>query len=176
MVARGNNSQPLGGYVSAYSKEEIPHREYYLDFDQTHTLVVNVNIDIPHENGLKVLGFYPFADLNVNILAQAASGQPYTPYVDPSVRIDVNSARKPWTSTVDLRAVKKLWTAGLALNVFVEITNLLNTENVRYVYSRTGKPFDTGIEGLVGSSPDADHNPAHLGPPRILKAGIQIGW
>ncbi|MCW9096923.1 MAG: hypothetical protein OQJ93_05995, partial [Ignavibacteriaceae bacterium] len=58
--------------------------------------------------------------------------------------------------------------------IFLEITNLLNTENVVFVYSRTGKPFDTGESGLVGSSPDADHNPAHLGPPRIIKLGAQI--
>jgi len=56
------------------------------------------------------------------------------------------------------------------------VTNLLDVENVRNVYSRTGKPFDTGETGFVGSSPDADHNPANLGPPRIIKAGIQFSW
>jgi outer membrane receptor protein involved in Fe transport len=176
MVAKGNNSQPLGGYVSAYSQEEIPHREYYLDFDQTHTFAVNLNINIPKNAGLKIFGFHPFEDVNLNILLQAASGLPYTPYVDPSLRVDINSARKPWTSTIDLRAIKKIWTAGFTTNVFIEVTNLLNVENVLTVYSRTGKPFDQGVEGLVGSSPDADHNPANVGPPRIIKAGIQLSW
>jgi outer membrane receptor for ferrienterochelin and colicin len=176
MVAKGNNSQPLGGFVSAYTKEEIPHRENYLDFDQTHTFVVNVSISIPHDKGLQLFDLYPFADVNLNILLQASSGLPYTPYVDPSVRVDINSARKPWTSTVDLRASKKIWSSVLSTNLFLEITNLLNVENVLYVYSRTGKPFDTGVSGFVGSSPDADHNPANLGPPRIIKAGIQFSW
>lgn len=176
MVAKGNNSQPLGGYVSAYTKEEVPHRENYLDFDQTHTFVINLNVSIPHEKGVELLGLYPFGDVNMNLLLQASSGFPYTPYVDPSVRVEINSARKPWTSTVDFRATKKIWSAGFTSNIFVEVTNLLDVENVRNVYSRTGKPFDTGETGFVGSSPDADHNPANLGPPRIIKAGIQFSW
>ncbi len=176
MVAKGNNSQPLGGYLDAFSKEEIPHQEYYLDFDQTHDIAINISLNIPKDQGPELLGMKPLSDLNVNVLFQAASGLPYTPYVDPTVRIDVNSARKPWTSTVDLRMTKKLWFSGLAFTAFLEITNLLNTENVRYVHSRTGKPFDTGIAGLVGSSPDADHNPASLGPPRIVKTGVQLIW
>jgi hypothetical protein len=176
MVARGNNSQPLGGFVSAYSREEIPHREYYLDFDQTHTIVVSVNLSVPHGEGGTVIGVHPFEDVNVNVLLQASSGQPYTPYTDPSVRVDVNSARKPWTSSLDLRASRKIWNSGVALNLFVEVTNILNTQNVRTVYPRTGKPFDTGVVGLVGSSPDADHDPSHVGPPRIVKAGAQLIW
>lgn len=176
MVAKGNNSQPLGGYIDAFNKEEIPHQEYYLDFDQTHDVAINVSLNIPKDQGPEVLGMKPLADLNVNVLFQAGSGLPYTPYVDPTVRIDVNSARKPWTSTIDLRMTKKVWISGFATTVFLEITNLMNSANVRYVYSRTGKPFDTGIAGLVGSSPDADHNPASLGPPRIIKAGVQLIW
>ncbi|MDP1677788.1 MAG: TonB-dependent receptor [Bacteroidota bacterium] len=176
MVAKGNNSQPLGGFVSAYTKEEIPHRENYLDFDQTHTFVINVSVSIPHDKGFQLMDMYPLADVNLSILLQASSGLPYTPYVDPSVRIDINSARKPWTSTVDLRASKKIWDSFLSTNLFVEITNLLDVENIRYVYSRTGKPFDAGDTGFVGSSPDAGHNPSNLGPPRIVKAGIQFSW
>ena len=175
-VAKGNNSQPLGGYVSAYSKEEIPHQEYYLDFDQRHDFAVSVNFSIPRDQGPELLGVKPLSDVNLNILVQAGSGLPYTPYVDPTVRIDVNSARKTWTSTVDVRLVKKFWIGDIASAFFIEATNLLDAENVRYVYSRTGKPFDTGLSGLVGSSPDADHNPANIGPPRMITSGIQFIW
>ena len=110
------------------------------------------------------------------MLFQAGSGLPYTPYVDPTLRIDINSERKPWTSTFDIRMVKKLHLGSMEPGVFVQISNLFDRENVIYVYPRTGKPFDTGLSGLVGSSPDANHNPAHVGPPRIIKAGIQLVW
>ncbi len=176
MYAKGNNSQPLGGYFDAFSLEEIPHQEYFLDFDQRHDVAINVNLYVPKDQGPEIFGIKPFSDFNMNILFQAGSGLPYTPYVDPTVRIEVNSGRKPWTSTLDVRMIKKFWISGMAFSVFLEITNLLDTENVRYVHSRTGKPYDTGLAGLVGSSPDADHNPAYVGPPRIIKAGVQFIW
>lgn len=176
MIAKGNNSQPLGGYIDAFSQEEIPHQEYYLDFDQRHDIAVTVNLGIPKDQGPELFGIRPLSDFNLNILFQASSGLPYTPYVDPTVRIEVNSGRKPWTSTLDFRMIKRIWFSDIALAFFLEVTNLLDTENVRYVYSRTGKPFDTGLPGLVGSSPDANHNPNHVGAPRIIKAGFQFIW
>jgi outer membrane receptor protein involved in Fe transport len=174
MVAKGNNSQPLGGYFDAFAGEEIPHQEYYLDFDQRHKIAVNLNFNIPENSGMDILGIDILSNFNLNILIKANSGLPYTPYVDPTVRIDVNSGRRPWTSTVDLRAIKTIPFGGVSAAIFLEVTNLMNTENVVFVYSRTGKPFDTGLSGLVGSSPDADHNPVHIGPPRIIKMGVQI--
>ena len=114
------------------------------------------------------------SNFNLNLIVKANSGLPFTPYVDPTVRIDINSGRKPWTSTVDLRAIKTIPFGVVSAALFLEITNLLNTENVVFVYSRTGKPFDTGLSGLVGSSPDADHNPVYVGPPRIIRMGVQI--
>jgi hypothetical protein len=110
----------------------------------------------------------------LNLIVRVNSGLPYTPYVDPTVRIDINSGRKPWTSSVDLRAIKTIPFGGVAAAFFIEVTNLFDTENVVFVYSRTGKPFDTGESGLVGSSPDADHNPSYVGPPRIIKLGVQF--
>ena len=174
MVAKGNNSQPLGGYFDAFAGEEIPHQEYFLDFDQRHKIALNLNFNIPENSGLDILGMDILSNFNLNVIFIANSGLPYTPYVDPTVRIDVNSGRKPWTSTVDLRAIKTIPFGIVSAALFLEITNLLNTENVVYVYSRTGKPFDTGLSGLVGSSPDADHNPSYVGPPRIIKMGVQI--
>jgi outer membrane receptor protein involved in Fe transport len=174
MVAKGNNSQPLGGYFDAFAGEEIPHQEYFLDFDQRHKIALNLNFNIPENSGMDIFGMDILSNFNLNVLVKANSGLPYTPYVDPTVRIDVNSGRKPWTSSVDFRAIKTIPFGGVAAAIFLEITNLMNTENVVYVYSRTGKPFDTGESGLVGSSPDADHNPSYVGPPRIIKMGVQI--
>ena len=174
MVAKGNNSQPLGGYFDAFAGEEIPHQEYYLDFDQRHKMAINLNFSVPNNSGIDILGMDLLSNFNLNVIFIANSGLPYTPYVDPTVRIDVNSGRKPWTSTVDLRAIKTIPFGGVSAAIFLEITNILNTENVVYVYPRTGKPFDTGLSGLVGSSPDADHNPSYVGPPRIIKMGVQF--
>jgi outer membrane receptor for ferrienterochelin and colicin len=169
MVGKGNNSEPLAGYFNAFDDEEIPHQEFFLDFDQRHNFAANLSFFVPKDNGL-------LSDLNFNFIFRASSGLPYTPYVDPTVRIDVNSARKPWTSSLDFRLQKKIPVAGFSLGWFIEVTNVLNSENVLWVYSRTGKPFDNGQPGLVGSSPDANHNPSNVGPPRTITTGIQIIW
>jgi outer membrane receptor protein involved in Fe transport len=176
MLAKGNNSQPLGGYFDAFAQEEIPHQEYHLDFDQRHDLSLNFNLTLPEGRGLDWRGTRPFSNFSANVLIQLGSGLPYTPYVDPTLRVELNSARKPWTSTVDVRLLKKFKFPKINPAVFLEITNLFDSQNVVQVYSRTGKPFDTGLPGLVGSSPDADHDPTHVGPPCSIKAGLQFLW
>ena len=174
-VAKGNNSNPISGYFSAYTEEEVPHQEYYLDFDQRHDIALNLSIRIPRKVGPSLGSFYPLSRLNGNILVNAGSGLPYTPYVDPTFRVIPNSARKPWTLTVDLRLKKYVDWDPLQLTIFLEVLNLTDYENVLYVYSRTGDPFDPGFAG-VGTSLDANLNPAHIGPRRSVKLGLDIDW
>lgn len=175
-VAKGNNSSPQGGYFSAYTNEEIPHKEYYLSFDQRHDLAANLLVRTGTRDGPAFLGMYPFSNLNANLLVNVASGLPYTPYVDPTIRVEVNSARKPWTYSLDLRLKKQFKIAALTPALFLEVMNLTDHDNVLVVNSRTGKPFDQGLSGLVGSNSDSNLNPAKLGPGRTLKAGFSVGW
>ena len=175
-VARGNNSTPIAGYFSAYENEEIPHKEYYLDFDQRHDLSVNLSYNSGARGGLSFLGAKPFSNVNANLLLNVASGLPYTPYVDPTIEVEANSARKPWIYTLDLRLKKQLIMGPLKPAVFLEVMNLTNHENILAVNSRTGKPFDQGSSGLVGAGDDSNLNPAKLGPGRSIKAGISLGW
>jgi hypothetical protein len=72
--------------------------------------------------------------------------------------------------------VRKGFHLGFArLEGLLEITNLTNYQNVLHVYSRTGKPFDPGFSG-VGTSEDANHDPARVGPPRMIKVGFNVSW
>ncbi len=172
-IAKGNNSNPTGGYFSAYTQEEVPHQEYFLDFDQRHDISFSLFIKTPSKSGPSIFGFHPFSKLNTNLLINTGSGLPYTPYVDPTIRVDINSARKPWTFSADLRMKKQFQVNSTALTIFLEIINLTDYENILYVYSRTGKPFDPGFSG-VGSSLDANYNPLHIGQPRTIKTGINF--
>ena len=171
-VAKGNNSDPLGGYFSAYTQEEIPHQEYYLDFDQRHDISMNLDFITPPaiQGAMNLL-----SNIVANVLISAGSGLPYTPYVDPTIRVPVNSGRKPWTFSTDIRLRKGLQLGFARLEGLLEITNLTNYQNVLYVYSRTGKPFDPGFSG-VGTTEDANHNPARVGPPRMIKVGFNVSW
>ena len=175
-VARGNNSSPTAGYFSAYVQEEVPHKEYYLDFDQRHDLSLNLTMRTGVKQSPAALRQKLFSGLNADLLLNVASGLPYTPYVDPSIRVDVNSARKPWTYSLDLRVKKQLQWGSLKPAFFLEAINLTDHENVLYVNSRTGNPFDQGLSGLVGGGNDMNLNPAKLGPGRSLKLGLSLGW
>jgi len=175
-VARGNNSEPIAGYFSAYENEEIPHKEYYLDFDQRHDLSLNLSYRSDSNGGAAIFGMKPLANTNANLLLNVASGLPYTPYVDPTIQVEVNSARKPWIYSLDLRVKRQLSLGNLKPALFFEVMNLTNHENVLYVNSRTGKPFDQGSSGLVGAGDDSNLNPAKLGPGRSIKAGFSVGW
>ena len=173
-VARGNNATPLQGYFSAYEGEEIPHQEYYLDFDRRHRISANLNLLFPENFGPDFLGIYPFENLNTNILINSASGLPYTPYVDPGIQIDRNSERKPWTFTIDLKAKKSFQTDLGKMTVMLEIKNLTNYENIKFVYSRTGDPFDTGSYSVGSIDKDSDYNPSHIGPGREISIGFRL--
>jgi len=175
-VARGNNSTPIAGYFSAYENEEIPHKEYFLDFDQRHDLSLNLSYRGGEKAGGVLLGMRPLANLNANLLLNVASGLPYTPYVDPTIQVEVNSARKPWIYSLDLRLKRQFSLGGLKPAFFMEVMNLTDHENVLSVNSRTGKPFDQGSSGLVGAGDDSNLNPAKLGPGRSIKAGFSVGW
>lgn len=172
-IAKGNNSNPTGGYFSAYTQEEVPHQEFFLDFDQRHDLSVSLFIKTPSKYGPGFIGFRPLSKINANLLINGGSGLPYTPYVDPTIRVDINSARKPWTFSADLRIKKHFNINSTALTFFLEVINLTDYKNIYYVYSRTGKPFDPGFSG-VGTSLDANYNPLHVGQGRTVKAGINI--
>lgn len=174
-VAKGNNSQPLGGFFSAYEQEEVPHQEFFLDFDQRHDVSVNLYVRTTPQSGPVFMGRHPLANVNANLLVNAGSGLPYTPFVDPTIRVEINSARMPWTYSVDLRVKKRFNIGPAALTGFFEVTNLTDHQNVLVVYSRTGKPFDPGFAG-VGTSLDANHNPAHVGPGRELRLGVSVDW
>ena len=175
-TARGNNSTPRAGFFSAYEDEEVPHKEYYLDFDRRHDLSINLSHSISENEGPQLLGLYPLSRMNANIIMNVSSGLPYTPYVDPTIQVEVNSARKPWTYSLDLRIRKQLDLAGLKPALFLEAMNLTDHENVLVVNSRTGKPFDLGSSGLVGSTNDSNLNPAKLGPGRSIKLGLSVSW
>jgi hypothetical protein len=165
--ATGNNSDPRGGYITAYGQEEVPHNAYDLDFDQRHDFVLNLQ-----QRGWEEI-WRPLGSLTCNLLFHAASGLPYTPWTDPGVRVPRNSARMPWRLNLDARLNYRFRVGTVAGSVFLQGTNLTDHENVLTVYPRTGRPFESNFHSGVGVTPDSDHNPAHVGAPPTLTLGMQ---
>lgn len=171
------------------------------DFDQRHAL--NVILDYrfaegKQYNGPKLFGKDIFANAGANFVIQSGSG---TPYTKRDINTDyvigkINGSRMPWRTTINMK-VDKSFAIKMGkgeekkvtdLNVYVDVSNLLNTENILKVYSYTGNPDDDGYlsaaknEQEIAQALDSDayrnyysmviNNPARYTLPRRVRLGV----
>ena len=160
------------------------------------------------------------ANAGFNLNFTAGSGTPYTQQAnategDPnsqnvgigiaqhySLVGGVNSAYLPWQYRVDLRVDKDF---PLTINknnkdkahpcdilVYIQVTNLLNTENILNVYHFTGSASDDGFLSSVGgqqmipqqTSPQAfidqykikEQDPSYYAMPRQIRLGVEFNF
>lgn len=126
-----------------------------LNFDERHRL--NLVLDYRYGtgktyNGPTIGGLDILADAGLNLQAVAVSGRPYTAKQVPSelggagTLGSLNGARKPWNYTLNLR-IDKNFDLGdkLGLNVYIRISNVLDTRNIIDVYPATGSAEDDGF-------------------------------
>lgn len=160
--ADGTGSSATSGLNLAQAGQ--PNLRYILplSYDNRHQILIRMDYrygrgaayDGPVWWNTKVLESF-----GVNLTLNAQSGAPYTkrdaPYivttVNPSsvalVEGGINGRRLPWQYTVDAR-INRVFDLGeskkTSLEVYVQILNLLNTQNVVNVYDYTGSPDDDG--------------------------------
>ena len=174
-VARGNEATPTEEAYNIFSGRPRSGKEFYLDFDRTHDIALNLSLRLPNKFGPALGGINPFQRLNLYVLTQFSSGLPYTPISDDRSKLfEKNSARMPWTNTVDVRLEKFFAASGFTFSVFLEVTNLFDRLNPLVVQPRTGKVWDDGKSHLFGTGEDSMHNPSDVGPPRIVKMGVSL--
>jgi hypothetical protein len=139
-----------------------------LNYDRRHAF--NISIDYRFASGKeyngpvinrKKSGKAPvqlLSNLGANLTITGGSGTPYTasskimPYggMGP-IKGSLNGSRLPWQFLMNLRidkdfnfAMGKKKSKSATINVYLEILNLLNTQNVTGVYPATGSPTDDG--------------------------------
>jgi len=125
-------------------------------------------------NGPKIAGKNIFEDAGVNLQIVSGSGTPYTSRTGPRDQESINpqnnrqpiigginGSRLPWTFRVDARIDKNFilkwggdseanqtaWKEGKktsVLNVYFQILNLFDAQNIQSVYAYTGNPDDDG--------------------------------
>ena len=174
-VARGNESTPLEEAYNVFEGQERSIKEFYLDFDRRHDIALNLLLALPVNFGPQILGIWPLERINLFVLGEFSSGLPYTPISDDlTKRFEKNSGRMPWTNTVDVRLEKFVPFYGSTFSVFLEVTNLFDRLNPLVVQPRTGEVWDDGKSTLFGSGQDYKHDPADVGPPRIIKLGFTV--
>lgn len=131
---------------------EPPKRDYFLDFDERHTLKADASLEFPKDFAIGVL-----REFRATALFSYGSGLPYSRR-ELASGIDFNngkiigekfSARMPPRYSIDSRLAKTVRVGPLAMNLVLDIQNLLNTENVEWVYGYTGKPDDDGYAATL---------------------------
>ena len=157
---------------------------------------------------------YPLEEFGANLSFQMTSGTPFTQSAIPTQSVaggiaqgsrivgTPNGRRLPWTYRLDLRADKNFVLGGKIkngertraydFNVYAQVLNLLNTQNVLGVYAYTGLPTDDGwLTSDAGKqfiplqiSPEAyvDQYSARLvspgvfSVPRRIRLGVQFNF
>lgn len=145
-----------------------------LNNDQRHNIVST--IDYRYGSGTEYngpsWGRKIFEEMGANLTIRMGSGTPYSKQTTPTSAADlgggdirtrtlaagtINGSRLPGSMRLDFRLDKNLRvTEKGILNVYVQITNLLDAQNVLSVYSTTGSPDDDGWIKSVNGQQTAD--------------------
>jgi outer membrane receptor protein involved in Fe transport len=141
-------------YVTWIGNEYYPTFVAPLDYDQRHTLSLNLDYRVgPEANAF-------IRNAGINLLATAGSGFPYTPkkigdtvygarFASAYPIAGTNTAYTDWTSSIDLRIDKSFKVAGQGLNVYLWVINVLGAENP-FNRKNNGNEFTTGIYEATG--------------------------
>ena len=125
MTAKGTGSSDKEGYAWTRQGYEVPVGEYYLSWDQRHTLVLDFD-------------FRKTKNWGMNILCKWNSPLPYTKNVGSHTT--PNNERMHVTAEIDLRLNKDFNLYGQDIFLFGEVLNLFDRPNILWLdeYGRAG--------------------------------------
>jgi len=146
--------------VNSQITQQIPPKKTVtLEWDQPHRL--NFQFDLRWVD-----------NWGINILGTFGSGLPYTPTDARGKHLgEVNSARKPWIGSVNVRINKDFHFFGFKQILYADVWNLFDKRNVLQVFTSTGKPDESANPN---SSGEDQHRPHWIGPPRQIELGMQV--
>jgi hypothetical protein len=183
-----------------------------LSYDQRHALTASVDYSYgtgKDYNGPVLFGLKFLEDAGANIMMSAGSGTPYSKQSNitqeaasgindrSTLEGSLNGSRLPWQFRLSAKLNKNFvikWSDKKRsnLNVYVQVQNLLDAENIISVYRATGNPEDDGYltSAAAQNSIDAKNdpnafrylyslavnNPSNYSLPRMWRAGISIDF
>jgi outer membrane receptor protein involved in Fe transport len=183
--AKGSASSPdflqLIEVATRLSGESVqfPERQILaLEWDQRHT--VNLNMSLAKSG-----------DWSIALIGKLGSGLPYSPSSVEELQLPdtefKNSARKPYTYNLDIKANKQLEFGKLKYSVFFRIYNLFDRLNENSVYAVTGRatenarlPGDQDIalqmlrQGGQFTMAEWDNRPQWFSRPRQVQIGLSV--
>jgi outer membrane receptor for ferrienterochelin and colicin len=174
-VAEGNASDPNTAYYDKLNERDPEKQLIYLDWDQTHTINMSLNISKPQNWG-------------ISFVAQYGSGLPYTP-TQAGIQgfqnlqtVFENSGRKPANFNIDVRMHKDIVYNNLRFSLFCNVYNLLDRRNERYVYSDTGSAEYSLLQLRTTDQPGPNSvteyftRPYYYSAPRSIRLGLAVSF
>ena len=148
-------------YDYYYYQIDPPVIDYWLDFDERHTVNANLDIEMPRD-----FVFIPLQDFATSFVFSYHSGHPYTPENLKGEKIgDENSARMPGYFNVNWNFSRRISLGPVRFLVTGLIDNLFNTEQVVDVYPTTGEADDHGDpEPGIGQFGNIPHTSSRYSP------------
>ncbi len=175
--AEGTASNPTDAYNDIGAGRAPQLELLSLDWDQTH----QVNLIASWAN----------EEWTATAVGAYGSGFPYTPQIPRAeatgsaayVGWSRNSERRPPTVNVDLHVSKLFDLGAIRLRALLDVTNLLDAQNARYVYGDTGLPDYTLDDYLsrarlteISSSTEYFASPGMYYPPRTISLGVRVTY
>jgi outer membrane receptor protein involved in Fe transport len=177
----------------------LPHFVFPTNFDQAHRGALLLDYRFGKGDGGPIL-----EQLGANLLLTFNSGHKFTQVTDPSRAAEgtderrrapteaIGSSTTPWFFQLDMRIDKTVAIGPLDVNFFIYAINLLGTDNVINVFSRSGDAKSDGYFLTTGGYADvaslgqgfADmwttlyngRNSGNFGPPRQIRFGLRLEY
>jgi outer membrane receptor protein involved in Fe transport len=211
--ATGTGSNPETSSALIRSGQPNLRNLLPLDADQRHAIQLNVDFRYSEGtdyNGPVIGGLQVLKNAGFNITMQGGSGTPYTrsskisPLTAPNniIQGSINGSRLPWSFRMDGRFDKDFTLStgkdskgnkkSYYMNVYLQVLNILNSQNIMGVYAATGNPDDDGYlaaaeyQSQIYSQLDpqsyidmysiAVNNPYNYSSPRMIRLGLGINF
>lgn len=186
-ISEGNRTEPSEELF--FSEQSGKLTETYLvalDFDRAH--VINGTISLTQPD-----------DWNLGFVFSLQTGTPYTPSLPSNlvqIQYEQNSASQPLNWNVDVKFEKYFSFGPFNYSLFLQVENLFDTENERYVYASSGRalsnveqiqnPYefsdikrriergDKGLFGIDQVNNYYSQRPERISRPREVRLGFSI--
>ncbi|MFC2076035.1 TonB-dependent receptor domain-containing protein [candidate division KSB1 bacterium] len=176
-VAKGKYSSVYSGYITLWEQNLTPTSEYYLDWDQRHSVAADLQVRLPQDE--KFFSIPLTNGTGADLIFSLGSGTRWN-YPFGTRRDPLNTETLPYTTTTSLTMFKRFSTWMGDAQLFVEITNLLNRKNVLEITGDDGQG-----EQWYAADQDGDGNPDHdpdgrwddptvYSRPRTIRAGLHF--
>ena len=141
-TAEGNRTEPSEDLF--FSEAAGRQTETYLvplSFDRSHLINGTITLSDPR-------------NWSAGVVYTLQTGTPYTPALPPTlstITYEQTSGTKPFQWNVDLKFEKFFNVDPFDLSVFIQVKNLFDTENQRYVWASSGEALENAEEKINAS-------------------------